>query len=175
MGSWGCPASLLQRQFRGQAMGRWFQVNSPRKAGPADLPEAGLGELVQHLDVTAPKLWDMVGVALWTCEPPVCMRLEFQYIRLGGQKVVYLASGTGGPRPGRGLELQLTKGVARPEDYTGAYLGVGLDVKVRGLGCGTGMATSFPWGRGKPVGVSVGLSSPGPTVWLCDYLILGAW
>lgn len=150
-------------------------MDALQKTGLADLSRAGLGQLVQHLDMTASKLWDMVGVAVWTCEPPVCLRLEFQYIRSHGRKVVYLASGTGGPRPGRGVEVQLTRRVARPEDYTGAYLGVGCDVKVRGLGCGMGMATGFPWGRGRPVGLSIGLSSPGPTAWLCDYLILGEW
>ncbi len=150
-------------------------MDSPRKNEPAGLSRAGLGELVRHLDMAASKLWGMVGVAVWTCEPPVCLRLEFQYIRAYGRKVVYLASGTGGPRPGRGVELQFTRGVRKPEDYTGAYLGMGCDAKVRGLGCGMGLATGFPWGRGKPVGVSIGLSSPGPTAWLCNYLILGEW
>jgi hypothetical protein len=150
-------------------------MQSPGEMGVSARQAEQIAELVQRLDRAAPKLWDMVGIALWSCQPPVCLRLEMQYIRDGGRKVLYLASGTGGPRPGRGAELQLTKGVRRPEDYTGAYLGLGCDVKLRGLGCGMGVATGFPWGRGKPVGLSIGLSTPGPTAWLCDYLILGEW
>jgi hypothetical protein len=134
-----------------------------------------IARVVEGLDHVASALWDMVGLAAWVCQPPVCLRLEFQYIREGRHRVVYLASGTGGPRPGQGVELQLTRRVQRPEDYTGSYLGGSSDVNLRGMGYGIGGATGFPWGRSAPIGISIGLSSPGPSLWLCDYTILGQW
>ena len=147
----------------------------PGQSTESDGIERQVGAFVLDLVAKVPQIWDMVGVALWSCEPPVCMRLEFQYIREGSHKVIYLASGMGGPSRGQGVEIQLTRRVRRPEDYTGAYLGLGGDVKVRGLGYGIGTATGFPWGGGKPVGISIGLSSPGLTGWLCDYTIVGEW
>lgn len=131
--------------------------------------------VIARLDAALPRLWDMVGLAIWACEPPVCTRLELQYIRSASCKVLYFAPGIGGPQQGQGIEAQLTRRVHRPEDYTGAYLGGGGDVKLRGVGYGIGGATGFPWGPDAPVGVSIGLSSPGISWWLCDYQIVGKW
>lgn len=168
-------AISLQRSSHHVTGERVPDMQLPGQSTDGDCVDGQVGALVLDLAAKAPQIWDMVGVGLWTCEPPVCMRLEFQYIREGSQKVIYLASGMGGPGRGQGVEIQLTRRVRRPEDYTGAYLGLGGDMKLRGVGYGIGGATGFPWGGGKPVGISIGLSSPGPTAWLCDYTIVGEW
>ena len=134
-----------------------------------------LSRAVSLLDGRLGSLWDMVGVGLWTCAPPVCLRVEFQYIRRSRQRVVFFVSGVGWPAPGQGVELMLTKHVHRPEDYTGPYAGFGTDVNLRGVGYGLGLSGSFPYSRGAPIGASLGLSSPGPSLWIGEYRVIGEW
>ena len=134
-----------------------------------------LERALRLLDARIGALWDMVGIGLWSCRPPVYFRLELQYLRNERRKVAYFASGIGGPAAGQGVELLLTKRVCQPEDYTGPYSGGNADVNIRGLGCGVGFATAFPPASDKPRGVSIGLSSPGPSLWVAEYRIVGSW
>jgi hypothetical protein len=135
----------------------------------------GLARALGLLDERLAGLWDMIGVGVWSCAPPVLLRLEFQYIRAARQRVVFFVSGVGGPTAGQGVELMLTKHVHKPEDYTGPYAGFGTDVNVRGLGCGVGLSGSFPYALGAPIGASIGLSSPGPSLWVGEYRMIGEW
>jgi len=134
-----------------------------------------LSALVHALDAKSPRTWDMVGVGVWACRPPIVTRAELHLHRETKRRVLFAAYGTGGPRPGTGVDLLLTRNVRAPEEYEGSYSGGGADVKLRGKGYGTGFATALPPGRGRPWGVSIGLSSPGPTVWFCTYRIVGEW
>jgi hypothetical protein len=134
-----------------------------------------LGKAIGLLDGRLAALWDMIGIGLWTCSPPVYLRLEFQYIRQARRRAVFVASGVSGPTAGQGVELMLTRNLRKAEDYTGPYAGLGTDVNIRGLGCGVGMSGSFPPGRGLPIGASIGLSSPGPNLWVAEYRLLGEW
>ncbi|MBM3497061.1 MAG: hypothetical protein FJX74_00160 [Armatimonadetes bacterium] len=127
------------------------------------------------LDDRLAPLWDMIGVGLWSCSPPVYLRLEFQYIRAAKQRVIFFVSGVSWPTAGQGVELMLTKHVHKPEDYTGPYAGFGTDVNVRGLGCGVGLSGSFPYSLGAPIGASLGISSPGPSLWVGEYRVIGEW
>jgi hypothetical protein len=130
---------------------------------------------IRLLDERLAPLWDMVGIGLWSCAPPVYLRLELQYIRVKRCRAAFFVSGVGGPSPGQGVELMLTKYVYQPEDYIGSYAGFGTDVNVRGVGCGLGLSGAFPPALGAPIGVSLGLSSPGASAWAGHYRLLGEW
>ena len=134
-----------------------------------------VGRALQLLDERLAPLWDMIGIGLWTCSPPVYLRLEFQYIRAAKRKAVFFVSGVSWPSAGQGVELMLTKHVHKPEDYTGPYAGFGTDVNFRGAGYGVGLSGSFPPGAGLPVGASIGLSSPGANLWVGEYRLIGGW
>ena len=136
---------------------------------------SALARAIEELDRRLAPLWDMVGVGLWTCSPPVYLRLEFQYIRAARERALFFVSGVSWPSAGQGVELMLTKHVHKPEDYTGPYGGFGTDVNVRGVGCGLGLSGTFPPGIGLPVGASIGLSSPGANLWVGEYRHLGSW
>ena len=134
-----------------------------------------LARAIGVLDSRLATVWDMIGVGLWTCSPPVYLRMEFQYIRAAGQRVIFFVSGVSWPTAGQGVELMLTKHVRKPDDYTGPYAGFGTDVSLRGLGCGVGLSGSFPYSLGSPIGASIGLSSPGPNLWAGEYRLIGEW
>jgi len=134
-----------------------------------------LQKAISLLDTRLPGLWDMVGIGLWTCAPPVYLRIEFQYIRAAKQRAVFFVSGLSWPSAGQGVELMLTKHVHKPEDYVGSYSGFGTDVNLRGVGYGIGLSGSFPYSLGSPIGASIGLSSPGTSLWFGEYRFIGGW
>ena len=141
----------------------------------SETQRSAIGKAIRLLDERLGPLWDMVGIGLWTCSPPVYLRLELQYIRAKRCKAAFFVSGVGGPSPGQGVELMLTKYVYKPEDYIGSYAGFGTDVKLGRIGYGLGLSGAFPPGKGLPIGASIGLSSPGASLWAGHYRLLGEW
>ena len=138
----------------------------------SETDRAALDSLLVKVERAVPAGFDAVGVGMWLCHPPVMTRMELHFLRRSRQKVLYAAYGCGGSRPAQGVELMLTHGLHKPEDYTGSYSGVAGDVKLRGVGYGVGLTTSLGPG---PKGISLGLSSPGPSWWFCEYRIVGVY